>query len=234
MNALCALLHFCENHGPRTVFCTQAFHTKAHPSPPSTPSSTSPCSPTPFRPTTRPNSNGSSSSYHNPHVQSSTAGTSPKDIDASSTKYQGRSPAAPPAPQVMATSSCPACTAQIPFITITNPDGSEWTQEAKGFYTSDGEDENVHYFGSRNPDDPQLYAAVRHACVRRWESFLSIEFCPGRDGPVIFGDDKNGYVLSYMFKLRDSQARGENRFYSFIILMTDRVYLVSCWQFLVG
>jgi hypothetical protein len=50
---------------------------------------------------------------------------------------------------------------------------------------------------------------------------------------VLFGDDENGYVMSYMFKLRDSQARGEARFYSLMMLMTDRVYLVSCWPFLV-
>lgn len=62
---------------------------------------------------------------------------------------------------------------------------------------------------------------------------LSIEFSPGRDGPVLFGDDKNGYALSYMFRLRDAQARGELRFYSFIIFMTDRVYLAACWSFLV-
>lgn len=62
---------------------------------------------------------------------------------------------------------------------------------------------------------------------------LTAEFCQGRDGPVLFGDDENGYVMSYMFKLRDSQARGEARFYSLMILMTDRVYLISCWPFLV-
>lgn len=62
---------------------------------------------------------------------------------------------------------------------------------------------------------------------------LTAEFCQGRDGPVLFGDDENGYVMSYMFKLRDSQARGEARFYSLMMLMTDRVYLISCWPFLV-
>ena len=28
----------------------------------------------------------------------------------------------------------------------------------------------------------------------------------------MFGDEQNGYVLSYMFKIRDSQARGMLRF----------------------
>jgi hypothetical protein len=39
--------------------------------------------------------------------------------------------------------------------------------------------------------------------------------------------------MSYIFKLRDSQARGKTRYYAFTMLMTDRVFLVSCWPFLV-
>lgn len=34
MNALVALCHFCELHGPRTLFCTEALHPPS-PSPPS-------------------------------------------------------------------------------------------------------------------------------------------------------------------------------------------------------
>lgn len=62
---------------------------------------------------------------------------------------------------------------------------------------------------------------------------LTTEFCPGREGPVLFGDEENGYVMSYLFKIRDAQARGEARFYAIMILMTDRVFLISCWPFLV-
>ena len=63
---------------------------------------------------------------------------------------------------------------------------------------------------------------------------LSCEYCQGREGSVLFGDDKNGYVLSYMFKIKDIQARGCNRWYSFIFLMTDRNYLVASSPFLIG
>ncbi|RUS15676.1 vesicle coat protein [Jimgerdemannia flammicorona] len=223
MNAICALFHFCEIHGPRTVFCTQAFHAHAKTSPPGTPSDHSP----PSSPTSsRPNSGSSTHNLRHPQT-----GTSPKDApDSDARAYCVKPPISPSPSLLLGTSSCPACAAQIPFITITNPDGSEWTQEAKGFYTEDDEDENVHYFGSRSPRDSRLYAAVKHACMRS----LSIEFYPNREGPVLFGDDKNGYVFSYMFKVRDSQARGETRYYSFIMLMTDCAYLASCWPFLVG
>lgn len=62
---------------------------------------------------------------------------------------------------------------------------------------------------------------------------LTTELCPGREGPVLFGDDENGYALSYLFKLHDAYARGETRFYSLMVLMTDRVFLISCWPFFV-
>ncbi|RUO95765.1 vesicle coat protein [Jimgerdemannia flammicorona] len=226
MNAICALFHFCEIHGPRTVFCTQAFHAHAKTSPPGTPSDHSP----PSSPTSsRPNSGSSTHNLRHPQT-----GTSPKDApDSDARAYCVKPPISPSPSLLLGTSSCPACAAQIPFITITNPDGSEWTQEAKGFYTEDDEDENVHYFGSRSPRDSRLYAA-ESLLNRDSNSSLSIEFYPNREGPVLFGDDKNGYVFSYMFKVRDSQARGETRYYSFIMLMTDCAYLASCWPFLVG
>jgi hypothetical protein len=63
---------------------------------------------------------------------------------------------------------------------------------------------------------------------------LSCELSPGREGPVLFGDDRNGYVLSYMFKIHDSLARGHQRCYSLIFLMTDRIHLLASWPFLIG
>ncbi|KAI8882202.1 hypothetical protein K501DRAFT_324120 [Backusella circina FSU 941] len=182
MNALIALLHFCEVHGPCAVFCTQTIHKTEFD-----------CSETLNIP--------SSSSLKT-------------DL--------GRIPS-PPSLRSQQTNSiiCPACTAQLPFVK---------GGEAKRLVTLDEDDPSIQYVGTKAPQQNHLYKAVRLACVRS----LTAEFCPGRDGPVLFGDDENGYVMSYMFKLRDSQARGEARFYSLMMLMTDRVYLVSCWPFLVS
>jgi hypothetical protein len=102
--------------------------------------------------------------------------------------------------------------------------------EYKALITQDDSDSDIYYYGSRIPRDSHIYGPVRNACIRSLHS----EFCPGRDGPILFGDDKNGYVLSYMFRIKDLQARGEARFYSIMMLMTDRVYLVDCWGFLVS
>lgn len=57
--------------------------------------------------------------------------------------------------------------------------------------------------------------------------------CPGREGPIFFGDEQNGYVLSYTFYVKDTQARGLQRWYSIIVFMMDRIYLLNSWPFLV-
>ena len=75
----------------------------------------------------------------------------------------------------------------------------------------------------------ELYSTVRQACVRS----LSCEVCPTREGAVLFGDEHRGYVFSFTFFLRDSSARGLQRWYSIVLLMADRLRLVSSWAFLV-
>eukprot|EP01137_Pigoraptor_chileana_P019076 Opistho-2@79592 len=89
---------------------------------------------------------------------------------------------------------------------------------------------HISYISGQYPYNPDLYSAVRQACVRS----LSCEVCPGREGPMLFGDDKNGFVFSYAFFIRDTQARGSQRWYSICLLMSDRVHLVNSWPFLAG
>lgn len=57
--------------------------------------------------------------------------------------------------------------------------------------------------------------------------------CPGREGPIFFGDEQRGHVLSYTFYIRDSQARGLQRWYSILVIMMDKIYLLNSWPFLV-
>ncbi len=71
---------------------------------------------------------------------------------------------------------------------------------------------------------------MRQACVRS----LSCEVCPSREGPLVFGDQQRGFVFSYAFFLRDSSARGSQRWYSIIVISADRLHLISSWTFLVS
>eukprot|EP00126_Sphaerothecum_destruens_P008353 Sdes_comp20180_c0_seq1m13432 len=98
-----------------------------------------------------------------------------------------------------------------------------------GFITND-HSAHISFISSRYPNHSSLYSIVRQACVRS----LSCEVCPGREGPVLFGDDKSGYVFSYAFKIKDGQARGFQRWYTIIVLMTDKNYLINSWPFLVN
>ncbi|CAO3685631.1 unnamed protein product [Umbelopsis ramanniana] len=212
MNALLSVLHFCEVHGPSVLFCTQTIHRskaavlnlEALSLNPQLSSSPVSATSTPSVPVEK-SPNSRTNSQQSPTFSSLSSSASN-----------------------CSQSSCPACTAQMPSISINDVE-VPYKLEASGMITKDDEDDTVFYLGCRAPQQQHLYAAVRNACVRS----LTVEFCPGREGPILFGDDENGYVMSYIFKLRDSQARGKTRHYAFTMLMTDRVFLVSCWPFLV-
>lgn len=51
------------------------------------------------------------------------------------------------------------------------------------------------------------------------------------DGPVFFGDADNGYCFSLTFRLRDSKARGFLRLYSFIVVSNDMTYIINNYEF---
>lgn len=51
--------------------------------------------------------------------------------------------------------------------------------------------------------------------------------CPGREGPIFFGDSDTRYVLSYTFHLQDAKARGGRRLYSIIVVSSYHSSLYS-------
>ncbi|CAL1546523.1 unnamed protein product [Lymnaea stagnalis] len=97
-----------------------------------------------------------------------------------------------------------------------------------GFVSHDDEAQ-VSYVSTQQPYNPEVFARIRQACIRS----LSSEVCPGREGPIFFGDKQCGHVLSYTFYVPDSQARGMHRWYSIMIVMMDKIYLLNSWPFLV-
>ena len=42
---------------------------------------------------------------------------------------------------------------------------------------------------------------------------LSCEVCPGREGPMFFGEESSGYVFTHTFFLKDTQSRGFQRWW---------------------
>lgn len=103
-----------------------------------------------------------------------------------------------------------------------------FSEDDQGFVSYD-RTTGVRYATMQHPNNPDVFRLVRQACVRS----LSSEVCPGREGPILFGDEQHGYVISYTFYVKDRFARGRRRWYSIICIMMDRVFLVQSWPFLV-
>ncbi|PNF29266.1 Folliculin [Cryptotermes secundus] len=87
----------------------------------------------------------------------------------------------------------------------------------------------ISYLSTQQATQPDVAALVRQACIRS----LSCEVSPGKEGPVFFGDEVRGHVLSYTFFLKDAQARGFHRWFSITVLMRDKFFLLNSWPFLV-
>ncbi|KAM6299051.1 folliculin [Aegotheles albertisi] len=191
MNAIVALCHFCELHGPRTLFCTEVLH-----------------SPLP---------QGASSG--DMAGQSEQAEEEEGGIQMSS-RIRSHSPAE----GASADSSSPG------------PKKSDMCEGCRSLagghpgYVSHDKETSIKYVSHQHPNHPQLFSIVRQACVRS----LSCEVCPGREGPIFFGDEQHGFVFSHTFFIKDSLARGFQRWYSIITIMMDRIYLINSWPFLLG
>ncbi|XP_041257767.1 folliculin [Onychostruthus taczanowskii] len=191
MNAIVALCHFCELHGPRTLFCTEVLHSPL------------------------PQGAGSGDiSGQNEQGEEEEGGIQMSSRIRSHSPAEGAS----------ADSSSPG------------PKKSDMCEGCRSLagghpgYVSHDKETSIKYVSHQHPNHPQLFSIVRQACVRS----LSCEVCPGREGPIFFGDEQHGFVFSHTFFIKDSLARGFQRWYSIITIMMDRIYLINSWPFLLG
>ncbi|NWX93001.1 FLCN protein, partial [Nothoprocta pentlandii] len=193
MNAIVALCHFCELHGPRTLFCTEVLH-----------------SPLP---------QGASSgdlAGQNEQAEEEEGGIQMSSRIRSHSPAEGAS-ADSSSPGPKKSDMCEAS-------------GCRSLAGGHPGYVSHDKETSIKYVSHQHPNHPQLFSIVRQACVRS----LSCEVCPGREGPIFFGDEQHGFVFSHTFFIKDSLARGFQRWYSIITVMMDRIYLINSWPFLLG
>lgn len=191
MNAIVALCHFCELHGPRTLFCTEALHS---PLPQGAGSSDSP-------------GQGEQGEDEEGGIQMSSRIRSNSPADGVSADSSSPGP--------KKSDMCEGCRS----LAVGHPG-----------YISHDKETSIKYVSHQQPNHPQLFTIVRQACVRS----LSCEVCPGREGPIFFGDEQHGFVFSHTFFIKDSLARGFQRWYSIIVIMMDRIYLINSWPFLLA
>jgi folliculin len=241
MNAIIALCHFCDLHGPRTLLCTQAFKYSEL------------CEAT--------------ASAAGNTIVNITENQS-HSIDAAAAF--ARSSSSPPPPQppitpehkkpasaaVSATSaaassqSCKACRAfdkNFHHYISYEPDGSSGdtgdssllasTAAASSFSSLNRHHYNQHqdreqlnnnklcYISQSAPSDSEVFSLVRKATLRtiRYEVF---------EDPIYFDVDNVASVIGYEFHIKDSKSRGHQRSYSILIIMRDRIYLQHLWSFL--
>lgn len=76
------------------------------------------------------------------------------------------------------------------------------------------------------------YLLQRSKLILLHFSLTVVQVCPGREGPIFFGDEQHGFVFSHTFFIKDSLARGFQRWYSIVLVAMDRIYLINSWPFL--
>ncbi|OON17593.1 hypothetical protein X801_06568, partial [Opisthorchis viverrini] len=217
MNALVVFCHFCEQHGPSVVMCTQPYRQL------------------PARP------NGSEHSSHSdyPAIRRATSHVVLYGTGGGGSGDNLLLSDAPSGPLVFAAdAACPGLlnantspgTSQQPLLSMrgTCRACTFTTRDEPGLVSQD-QAANISYSSTQLPKDPDLLHFVRTACQRS----LSSEVSPSPEGAFYFGDEINGHVVSYNFGVKDSQARGFQGRFSILVLSWDRLYLLNLWPFLI-
>ena len=94
-----------------------------------------------------------------------------------------------------------------------------------------------HVFVSGEPSAGRSWISSQHCLAPGLEPVLkraalravSGEVADSREGPVFFADSAVGSVLSHNFFLRDSRARGFQRYYSLLLAAREREGLAAAW-----
>ncbi|XP_071444362.1 folliculin isoform X2 [Hetaerina americana] len=220
MNAVIALCHFCELHGPSIVMSTQVFHETAQ-LPKGMRESISLTEPKLF--------------YGDPECLGE--GDKVREEDESRCCRACHS---------LDKSQLVGMDEDGQWIILDSLNNAELdnVQKRKGgvCYLTNDHERRISYVTRRSPSHPRLQSLLKQACVLS----LSCEVSEGREGPVSFsvpagegggcrrsGGSVSGQALSHTFLLKDSHARGFHRWFSIVVVMRDHIYLLNSWPFLV-
>lgn len=238
MNALVALCHFCELHGPRTLFCTEALH------PPSPDPSSQIGTPVPGDRDGDRDGEGLTMRANSSATQRGEmceVGGQAVDIKS-------------PHPEYIVNIQ-PLTSITFSFFYFCTTQGCRSLPASHPGFVSIDNETGIRFLSHQHPRQSQLFSVVRQACVRSLScevssdmiTFLTLclqilypqtlllfwpQVCPGREGPIFFGDEQHGFVFSHTFFIKDSLARGFQRWYSIVVVAMDRIYLINSWPFL--
>ncbi|EFC49133.1 hypothetical protein NAEGRDRAFT_63144 [Naegleria gruberi] len=90
--------------------------------------------------------------------------------------------------------------------------------------------DNEQIFVSSHQESSKFSAHFKTLAIRSTSAEISVG--QGREGPVLFGDEINGYNFAYIFKVKDSMARGFARWFAIVLMDTSLSMLTISWPFL--
>lgn len=94
------------------------------------------------------------------------------------------------------------------------------------FIVSNDHEGKRTFVSSQTPVNKDLLFLLRQVVIRA----ISCEISANREGPILFSDRVVSSVLANNFFLKDSRARGFQRYYSIIVVAKEKEHLVSNWH----
>ncbi|XP_013190881.2 folliculin [Amyelois transitella] len=134
---------------------------------------------------------------------------------------------------------CHFCEAHGPrplFCTFTTDDEKHTTESSKSTVECTGctslgpetvyvsrDDSGTIYCSRESVPNADVTTFMRQAAIRS----ITCEVSWSKDGGVVYFSETQGHVLSLMFQLRDTRARGLKRWFSIVVLMRDKMLLLN-------
>ncbi|XP_038223569.1 folliculin [Zerene cesonia] len=122
------------------------------------------------------------------------------------------------------------------FCTFTTDDESHTTESSKYPVECSGcrsigaetvlvskDDSGIIYCSRESVPNDDVTAFLRQAALRS----ITCEVNWSKEGGVVYFSDTQGHVLSHMFHLKDTRARGLKRLFSIVVLMKDKMFLLN-------
>ncbi|KPI97217.1 Folliculin [Papilio xuthus] len=85
------------------------------------------------------------------------------------------------------------------------------------------DDDGTIYCSRESVPNAEINTFLRQAAVRS----ITCEVSWSKEGGVVYFSDTQGHVLSLMFQVKDTRARGLKRWFSIVVLMKDKMLLLN-------
>lgn len=134
---------------------------------------------------------------------------------------------------------CHFCEAHGPrplFCTFTTHDEKNTTEASKTTVQCNGcnslgsdtvfvsrDDDGTIFCSRESVANSDVTAFLRQAAIRS----ITCEVSWSKEGGVVYFSDTRGHVLSHMFQVKDTHARGLKRWFSIVVLMKDKMLLLN-------